>query len=59
MQSAEIQEAERLEHEASIRRERAVAHGEHNVSMSRMLHLLTISAGAHPSHGQAGAGTGY
>ena len=55
-QRAEIMEAERLEQEASIRRQRAVDHGELNHAScaegDRVSH--TLEPGAHPANGALG-----
>ncbi len=61
MQSAEIAEAERLEKEALMRRERAVAHGAHpdNRHLGGMQNANTLSdvtggQAGHPTQGGAG-----
>lgn len=59
-QSAEISEAERLEHEASLRRERAVGFGTHTVlPPPRSLQILTayLITGADPSNRHVGGGS--
>ncbi|EIW55084.1 uncharacterized protein TRAVEDRAFT_22867 [Trametes versicolor FP-101664 SS1] len=66
MQSAEIAEAERLEKEALMRRERAVAHGAHpdNRHLGGMQNANTLSdvtggQAGHPTMGGSAGGAGY